>query len=100
MVDQVKIDILRKIQEYRDKKIIPEFEVLERDGFERGILRVMVQEELLNLNGIVFSITSFGEEVLRNYVVADSFMVFDKELMKNAMKFSQESMKSVMIAKE
>ncbi len=63
-MDKKKIEALKKIQEFRDKRISPDFEALEQEGFEKGFLRAMVKERIINNIGTIFHITKKGEGIL------------------------------------
>ena len=76
-MDEKKINALKKIQEFRDKKNSPDFESLEKEGFDKSTLRVMENEGLIRFAG-VFSITEKGEQILRDYLVIDSTKKDDK----------------------
>ena len=70
-MDEKKIKILKRIQELRDKSVSVEFETLEKEGFERGLLRAMIKEGLIDYHGC-FSLTEKGDKILREYLVLDS----------------------------
>jgi hypothetical protein len=55
-MDRKKVEILRKIQEMRDNNISPDFSSLEKEGFEKGLLKSMITEGLINLTS-AFSLT-------------------------------------------
>jgi len=67
-MDVRKIEALKKIQEFRDNKISPDYESLGKEGFDKSLLKVMVGEKLIYFGG-VFSLTEKGETVLRDYLV-------------------------------
>jgi len=67
-MDQKKFEVLKKIKEFRDKKILSDFGALEREGFDNELLRAMVDEGLLGSLGTTFHLTIEGEEVLRDYL--------------------------------
>ena len=71
-MDKIKIDILKIIQEDRDNKCSPDYESLERRGFEKGYLRVMIKENLIGWSGCSFYITDKGDKVLREYLLIES----------------------------
>lgn len=65
MTDKAKIDILKKIQEFRDSKISPDIETFQKEKFNIGLIKVMDKEGLININSGTLSITSKGDEILR-----------------------------------
>lgn len=65
MTDKNKVEILKKVQEYRDKRWIPDYQSLKKDGFNEDILKTMVGEKLLGWSGTNFYITKEGDSVLR-----------------------------------
>lgn len=76
-MDKRKIEVLKKIQEFRDKHILPDFESLNKEGFDNSFLRAMINEGLINFDG-VFSLTKKGEDVLRDYLLIESVNKKDK----------------------
>ncbi|MCD4760010.1 hypothetical protein K8R33_03920 [archaeon] len=70
-MDSKKIEILKMIQNLRDKNISIEFETLEKEGCERGLIRAMIGERLIKFKGI-FSLANEGEKALRDYLLIDS----------------------------
>ena len=67
-MDQKKLDILKRIQEMRDNGILPDYETLEREGFERGVIRSLISDRLITWAG-TFSLTIDGDKVLRDYLI-------------------------------
>lgn len=76
-MDEKKINALKKIQEFRDKKISPDYESLGKEGFDKSLLRVMKSEGLIKWGG-VFSITEKGEKALREYLIINSSKIDEK----------------------
>lgn len=70
-MDKKKIDILKKLQEMRDSQTSPDFGSLEREGFEKGLIKSLVSEGFINWKG-VFSLTERGEKALRDYLIIES----------------------------
>lgn len=77
-MDKIKILILQKIQEMRDKKTFPDYESLSKENIASGMLKVMVSEGLLCYNN-VFSLTENGDKVLSNYLILNSQNLIIKE---------------------
>ncbi|OYT26297.1 MAG: hypothetical protein B6U95_07590 [Thermofilum sp. ex4484_82] len=53
---EIKVEVLKKIQEFRDRSISPDFGSLEKEGFDKSILKTMIKEGLINWTG-GFSLT-------------------------------------------
>lgn len=70
-MDRKKINILKRIQEMRDNNISPDFSSLGKEGFEKGLLKSMINEGLINSSS-AFSLTDEGEKTLRDYLVIES----------------------------
>lgn len=70
-MDKDKILILKKIQEFRDKKWIPDYESFSNLDIDKSILKSMVLDGLIRDNGF-FSLTEKGECVLANNLIVES----------------------------
>jgi rRNA-processing protein FCF1 len=56
------------IQEFRDKELLPEYNSLKKEGFDKNLLNSMRNEGLIKWAG-VFSLTDKGEKILQNYLL-------------------------------
>ncbi|MFW6026070.1 MAG: hypothetical protein ACOCRX_06985 [Candidatus Woesearchaeota archaeon] len=62
---------LKKIQAMRNSSRVPDFMSMKKEGFEKGILKTMIKEELIGFRGTFF-IKSKGERALRYYLMKES----------------------------
>lgn len=69
-MDKKIIDILKKVQAYRDNSISADFESLQKDGYDKGIIKSMITQDLLNWGGVL-SLTEKGEKTLQNYLLLE-----------------------------
>lgn len=72
MTDKRKIDVLKIIQEGKDNNWSIDFESLEKKDYEKGLLKVMVNEEIVGWSGANFYITEKGDKILRDYLIIES----------------------------
>lgn len=72
MTDKRKIDVLKIIQEGRDKMWSLDYESLNKKGYDSGFLKGMVQEGFLGWSGADFYITDKGDSILRDYLLIES----------------------------
>ena len=70
-MDKDKIFILKKIQKFRDKKWIPDYESFSNLDIDKSVLKSMVLDGLIRDNGF-FSLTEKGECILANNLVVES----------------------------
>ncbi len=77
-MDNDKTLILKKIQEFRDKKWAPDYESFSNLNIDKSLLKSMVLDGLIRDNGS-FSLTEKGECVLANNLIAESQGAIFKE---------------------
>jgi hypothetical protein len=73
MTDKTKIEILKKIQDYRDRKITADVETFQKEEHNIGTINVMVSEGLINMGGTTLSLTPQGDKVLRENLTIEGF---------------------------
>jgi hypothetical protein len=70
-MESKKIELLKKVKEFRENKISVEFESLEIAGFNRGLIRSMIKQGYLQNSSTSVSMTSEGERTLNESLILE-----------------------------
>lgn len=70
-MDKVKIDILKFIQKSRDNNYSIWWGEIQKEGFNLGMVKHMIDEGLITGNGI-FALTLTGSSILKNYLLREA----------------------------
>ncbi|MFH0949006.1 MAG: hypothetical protein V1802_00790 [Candidatus Aenigmatarchaeota archaeon] len=75
---QRKIELLKIVDVSKNYNRLEDYASLEKHGFDKSLIRAMIQDDLIKWNGADFYLTENGEKTLQNYLMIESLRSKEK----------------------